>query len=322
MSNIPKKPKISIIVPIYNVEKYIEKSLESIRNQTMKDIEVILVNDGSTDNSLSLIQKYLSDNRFHLYNKKNGGLSSARNYGMKYANGEYLAFVDSDDYIELTMYEKMYELATKENSDIVECDFIWEYDDHMKIDKTVINEDNLFIDVRVVAWNKIYKRTLIDELKIEFTDGVRYEDVDWCYKILPYVNKFSSLKEPMYHYIQRQSSIANTQNEKVKDIFIVLQNIIDYYNENNLYQKYKSEIEYLFLRLTLGSSFLRIIGIKNKKLRNAILIENWNFLNQRFPEWKKNKILKSRYNKKNIYYKMINKNIYLMSAKIVRLIRR
>jgi len=322
MSKVLATPKISVIVPIYNVEKYIEKSLDSLKNQTLKDIEFILVNDGSTDNSISIAQKYLKDNRFSLYHKENGGLSSARNFGMKYAKGQYLAFIDSDDYIEPTMYEKMYNLAIDENSDVVECDFIWEYDDHIKVDKTLINNDNLFIDIRVVAWNKIYRKTLIDNLKLEFTNGVRYEDVDWCYKILPYINKFSSLKEPMYHYIQRNSSIANTQNEKVKDIFIVLENIIDYYKKNKLYEKHKSELEYLFLRITLGSSFLRITGIKDKKVRNNILIQNWKFLNEKFPSWKKNKILKSRYDKKNIYYKMINKSLYLVSAKIVCLVRR
>lgn len=312
-------PKISIIVPIYNVEKYIDRCLKSIQNQTLKDIEVILVDDGSKDNSISIAKQYLEDKRFKLYHKDNGGLSSARNYGMNYATGDYLAFIDSDDYIEYDMYEKMYLLAVNNKSDVVECDFIWEYPNDSIVDKTRVNIDNMLTDVRVVAWNKIYRKKLIDKIGVEFTNGVRYEDIDWCYKILPYISRFSSLKEAKYHYIQRESSIANTQNEKVRDIFIVLQNIIDFYKDRDIYDKYKEELEYLFIRIILGSSFIRIIEIDDKKLRKIILLENWNFLNDHFPNWKKNKIMRKRWmkDKNNLYNRFINKPLYFLSAKIM-----
>ena len=121
-------PKVSVIVPVYNVEEYLERCLDSLVNQTLKDIEIIIVNDGSTDGSKEIIQKYLNKYKNIVYlEKENGGLSSARNYGIPYAKGEYIGFVDSDDYVELTMYEKMYNKAIEEKSDMVECDFIWEY---------------------------------------------------------------------------------------------------------------------------------------------------------------------------------------------------
>ena len=123
-------PKISIIVPVYNVEKYIDKCLKSLVHQTLQDIEIIIVNDGTQDKSEEIIEKYVrgNQNKIKYYEKSNGGLSSARNYGLEYATGEYIAFLDSDDYVESNMYEEMYNLAKKENADMVECDFIWEWE--------------------------------------------------------------------------------------------------------------------------------------------------------------------------------------------------
>lgn len=121
--------KVSIIIPIYNVEKYIEQCIESVVNQTLKDIEIIIVNDGTKDNSMKKIEKYLSDPRIIVIDKENGGLSSARNVGLEIAKGEYIAFIDSDDFIELTMLEELYN--NSEKADIVFSDIIF-YDDKTK----------------------------------------------------------------------------------------------------------------------------------------------------------------------------------------------
>ena len=128
--------KVSVIIPVYNVENYIEKCLESVINQTIDEIEIIVVNDGSTDLSKERINKYLNKykDKIKYLEKENGGLSSARNYGMKFATGEYIAFLDGDDYIELDAYQKMYEKAKEENADMVECDFLWEYPKKVKRD--------------------------------------------------------------------------------------------------------------------------------------------------------------------------------------------
>ena len=132
-------PKVSIIVPVYNVEKYIEKCLESLVNQTLEDIEIIVVNDGTKDNSKEKILQYIEKypQKIVYLEKENGGLSDARNYGLPVAKGEYIAFLDSDDYIEKNMYEEMYKKAKEENSDMVECDFLWEY---LNSEKKVIKQ--------------------------------------------------------------------------------------------------------------------------------------------------------------------------------------
>ena len=133
-------PKVSIIVPFYNVENYIEKCLETLVNQTLKDIEIILVNDGSKDRSIDIVNKFLKQypEKIVYLEKENGGLSDARNFGIPHAKGEYIEFLDSDDYVEKDMYENMYELAKKEDSDMVECDFYWEYPDKLKKDEGII----------------------------------------------------------------------------------------------------------------------------------------------------------------------------------------
>ena len=120
-------PKVSVIVPFYNVEKYIEKCLNSLVNQSLEEIEIILVNDGSQDSSKEKAKEIEKKfpNKIKYYEKANGGLGDARNFGIKYATGEYIAFLDSDDYVEPTMYEEMYEKAKQENADMVECDFWW-----------------------------------------------------------------------------------------------------------------------------------------------------------------------------------------------------
>ena len=209
-------PKVSIIVPFYNVEKYIEKCLQTLVNQTLEDIEIILVNDGSQDGTEEIAKKYQEQypKKIKYLEKENGGLSDARNYAIPYAKGEYVAFLDSDDYVETNMYQEMYEIAKKQNSDMVECNFIWEYPNKSRIDvgTTYNGKHEMLEKVRVVAWNKLIKRSLIEEHKMEFPKGLRYEDVEFFYKMVPYYNKVSFVKEPLIHYIQRSSSISNTND--------------------------------------------------------------------------------------------------------------
>lgn len=315
--------KVSVIVPVYNVQDYIEKCLDSLVYQTLEDIEIIVVNDGSTDESKIVVQKYINKypEKIIYVEKENGGLSDARNYGMKYATGEYIAFVDSDDYVEKDMYEKMYEKAKKEDSDMVECNFYWEYPKKLKFDKGIKYEvkQDMLVKVRVVAWNKLIKRSILNETKIEFPKGLRYEDVEFTYKLIPYINKVSFVTEPMVHYIQRQNSISNMQNSRNGEIFNVLDNVIKYYEENKLYEEYKIELEYIYTRYLLCSSFLRIVKIKDKKVRKQLLSETWNNLNSRFPNWKNNKILKKGKSKKDRYIKSVNKITFKIYGKLFRI---
>ena len=316
--------KISIIVPVYNVENYIGRCLETLLNQTLQEIEIIIVNDGTQDKSEEIIEKYVKQypTKIKYYEKKNGGLSSARNYGLEYATGEYVAFLDSDDYVEKKMYEAMYNLAKQENADMVECDFIWEWEygkkvfdkrkdyktkknktnkkqskvaeemnkemedgekEHTKKEyKEKINNDNLKKEMmkkpRVVAWNKIYKRDVINKTKTRFPEGLIYEDIEFFYKLLPYLNKISYINKYFVHYVQRDDSISNSQTEKTGDIFKILDNIFDFYKEKNLYNKYKKELKYMSRRILLGSSMKRILKIKDTHTKRKMFLKTLIYL--------------------------------------------
>ena len=312
-------PKVSIIVPVYNVENYLKKCLDSLINQTLKDIEIIIVNDGSTDNSKSIIEEYAkNDNRIVVCEKKNGGLSDARNFGLNYVNSEYVAFLDSDDYVELSIYEKMYNKAIEEKADYVECDFYWSYPNKNKIDKGIryTNKKEMIRDARVVAWNKLIKKSIIKEL---FPVGLYYEDIEFFYKLVPNINKFAFVEEPLIYYVQRENSISNKQDYRTGQILNVLNNVVDYYKKYNLFDKYKDEIEYTYARILLCSSLKRISKVNDQVARNRLLYDTWSSLNTKFPGWKKNKILKTK-GKKNLYMKTINKYTYKMYAKLLKYI--
>lgn len=315
-------PKVSVIVPVYNVENYVEKCINSLVNQTLQDIEIIIVNDGSKDNSVRIINQFIKKypEKIIYLEKENGGLSDARNYAIPYARGQYIAFLDADDYVEFDTYEKMYEIAKNENSDMVECDFYWEYPNKVRKDiGQVYNGKKEMIEkVRVVAWNKLIKRQILNETKIQFPKGYRYEDIEFTYKLVPYLDKVSFLKKPCIHYIQRENSISNSQNERTKEIFDVLDNVINFYKRNEIYDKYKEELEYIYTRYLLCSSLLRMVKIENKKVRKKLLNETWERLNTKFPDWKRNKILNKNKNIKNIYMKSINKITYKIYIKIFR----
>ena len=177
---------------------------------------------------------------------------------MQYATGEYIAFLDSDDYVDITLYEKMYKIAVEQNCDYVECNFIWKYDDREQKDigEKYNTKKKMLSKARVVAWNKLIKRDLIEKTGIQFPKGLRYEDVEFFYKLLPYINRFGFVDECLIYYVQRGNSIVNTQNERTKEIFVVLDNVLNYYKEKNLYEEYKTELEYTYTRLLLCSSLL------------------------------------------------------------------
>jgi len=309
------KVKVSIIVPVYNVYPYLDKCLSTLINQTLKEIEIIVVNDGSFDQSQEIIDRYAKmDHRIVPLKKKNGGLSDARNYGLAYAKGEYVSFIDSDDYVDVTMMEKLWKKAEDEKCDLVECDLYWEYPEGKKILDQSHIIDNYFVDIRVMAWNKLYKRKLLQETKVLFPKGLQYEDICFCYQLLPYVTKIGYVDEALYYYIQRDSSIANTSNKRVRETYDILKLVLDYYHEKNLYDKYYDELEYITMKFILGRNFYRICALSDQGLRKKYLEEGWQLLEKTFPNWKRDRYLQTRGGKHHFYYKHMNHFLYRFSS--------
>lgn len=205
---------ITIVVPIYNVEKYLEKCIKTLINQTYSNLEIILVNDGSPDNSLKICNQYLKeDNRIKIINKENGGLSDARNAGLKMARGEYICFIDSDDYIELDMIEKTKKKLLEEELDVV---IFGLYNEVVDSNENIINQKkqsidlvnfNSIISIIGYAWNKLYKTSFLKEKNITFTKGLSLiEDVVFNEKVFLKNIKIGYINEPLYHYVSRNRS--------------------------------------------------------------------------------------------------------------------
>jgi len=219
-----QKEKVSVIVPVYKVEKYIHRCVESILNQTYTNLEVILVNDGSPDNCGEIIDSYQEqDHRVKALHKKNGGLSDARNFGMKSATGKFTMFVDSDDWLDTKMIATMVEYSQKFESDIVQSTFYYAYDDKLLIDNRYVQQGNepICLDnqtlmyelvknerVKNFAWGKLYKTEIIKD--IPFKKGVLFEDVFWAHQVMHKVNRYLLLLQPFYYYYQRDDSIVAT----------------------------------------------------------------------------------------------------------------
>lgn len=212
------EPLISVIVPIYNVEKYLSKCVDSIINQTYKNLEIILVDDGSPDNCPKICDEYAKqDSRIKVINKENGGLSDARNAGMKVATGEYVSFIDSDDYISDDFIETLYTTMKTENSDIVECDIVKFEDGTTPVIEKENCEINSFSTEKGLSlliaenkfhqhvWNKLYKSEI--SLKIPFEKGKLNEDEFWTYQIFGQAEKVTQINKSMYFYLQRSGSI-------------------------------------------------------------------------------------------------------------------
>ena len=207
---------VSIIVPIYNTEKYLPKCLDSIINQTYKNIEILLVNDGSPDNSDKIMKEYeQNDNRIKCLYKKNGGLSDARNYGLRFATGKYVCFVDSDDWISEFYVEKLVEKITSDKSDIAVCEFDRVY--NSKKTKNTVNEYDLDGFKVPAAWNKIYLKSVIDKYRLKFPVGKWYEDLTMSSMYIMTCKKKSIVKESLYFYRQNDNSIMHTFDDRIFD---------------------------------------------------------------------------------------------------------
>lgn len=278
-------PKLSLIVPVYNVEKYILKCLESIKNQSMKDFECLIIDDGSKDNSIKIAEDFIKgDERFKIFHKENGGLSDARNYGIEKASGEYLAFIDSDDYIEESLIEDTYKMAKEYDSDIVCFDMYYLWPDGSKTispgaDFEVSNyKDNKeIIFINNSSNNKIYRSSFMKDKR--FIKGMWYEDLAVIPVWLSKANNISHVSKPLYYYVQREGSISHSADERIFDIYKSLDMIKEKLNLSS------DDIMPLYLDNCLEMTTLRIRDIDDIKLREDFYLHNVELLDIKCPNW-------------------------------------
>lgn len=310
--------EVSIIVPVYNVEKYLSKCLDSIYGQAFKDFEVIIVNDGSTDGSLAIAQEYFEKYKDNtkLISQKNGGLSAARNTGLGVASGKYILFVDTDDTINVVMLEKMYSLAEENDSDLVMCAFRSVDEDGKELSKHYENalkcgeKYNLASKKELLlcqnaAWNKLYKRSVIQDNNLSFTEGVWYEDLRFTKKYMFYAQNVVYTDELLYNYLIRQGSIMNSmadgRNTQIIDAFV---EVIDFYKAKNVFEKYSSEIEFTAIEHIFIATLVRMCRSGKIDMLKKIRTE----FEKLFPNYKKNKYLNTLdRNRKLVYFLLLNK---------------
>lgn len=310
--------KVSVIVPVYNVEQYLPKCLDSLVNQTLEDIEILVVNDGSPDNSQAIIDDYASryPEKIRPFIKENGGLSDARNYGVERATGEYLAFVDSDDYVRVDMFELLYNKAVEEEADVVTCNYNrFEVDSiteskpikHLEYFNLSIEESpDILLECKSYAWNKIYRRQWYLDNGFCFPIGQWFEDSAAVYNMLYMANKVSAIEDCLYFYrTDRKDSITNTINKKIFDIFKSCESIKLFYRSHTGNKKVLDAAD----RVCQIHIFVRLKDVmegNSLKLKYAFYNETIDFFNRYIPGWTKNPYYK-KIKKKTVYLKIRHK---------------
>lgn len=285
--------KISVVIPCYNCEKYIGRCLDSIVRQTYSNLEIIVVNDGSTDNTQAVLSNYVNDVRIRCITQENGGEAAARNTGIEAATGEYIGFVDSDDYIEYDMYQKLYSALIAANADVAIGNYnvVYENGEAMNCYSTMsgeifdIQEDILSFWVKICAtakpnnyvWTRLYKKNLLDQTGIRFEKFVHSADTLFNFKLLPYINRCVMVNEGLYNYLQRAGSgihtVAVKKNiaELYADTFQVL---ADYYNENH-FDNFKCVLPiHAYTRMKNIFFYSHLAGLSDKEII-ANLSESW-----------------------------------------------
>lgn len=285
--------KVTVIVSAYNVEPYIEKCLRSILAQTLEEIQIVVIDDGSTDSTAGKISE-INDARVELYKKENGGLSAARNFGLQFAKGKYILFVDGDDFIEPEMCAVLYETAKKNDADVVECEYFKDYGKRVVAKRHENPPCALIKFCTSFMWNKLIRTELLLDSGIKFKEGIWYEDFNFNLKFASVVKNYVHIDRPLYHYVQRESSIMHTVNERVFDLYASTEDVIAFYKTKNFYEEFRQDIEYLLVSNLLFSMMPVLIMRYDKQNKTNFLKKNYEYCSAIFPNWRKNKYMKEK----------------------------
>ena len=312
-------PDISIIVPIYNAEKYIAKCVDSLVNQTKKELEFILINDGSTDNTEEIIKTY-KDKRIKYYKNKNQGIGKTRNFGISKSTGKYIMFLDSDDYLSKNACQKMYEKILESNSDLVVCDFYKVYDfgktEEIKLssfsETSLKGRPSIINEINLAPWNKIYKRELIIKNKIKFIENLKYEDAPFVIEALSKAKKITKINESLNYYVIHGNSETTVRDERCFDIL----KIVDIIRRNTKDKKYlKEEVDKLTVKIITNYT-VQQRNQKKKEIGMKFIDEAFTYLKREVPNYRNNKYYTDRSFFKRIVEK--NKNITKIYCKLYK----
>ena len=314
--------RLSVIVPMYNVEAWLRQCLDSLARQTLKDMEVLLVDDGAADDTPAIAKQYAAQyENMHYFHKENGGLSDARNYGIPYAKGDYIAFLDSDDWVEETFYEKM--VNTIGDADVCVSDIEYYYEDPSRrfIMKGLSSWKADTIQKRALlsplfAWNKIYKAELFRDQGYRYPVGTWYEDHPVTTMIFAKANTIAYLDECLIHYRQREGSIMSATNDpRIAQIFDVLSMVRDNFKREGLDETFHDELEYLHIE------HLRLYGMFRFVRSDAwktYYDKSEQVMNRYYPDWRNNRYLANLNWKNRIFLRFYSEHTTRLFHRFIR----
>ena len=302
-------PKVSIIIPVYNTSKYLDKCIQTLINQTLKDIEIIFIDDGSTDDSLQKINSYAdNDERIVVLTQKHKKQGAARDYGMSIAKGEYIGFVDSDDYIDVDMYQCMYEIAEREHCDVVRCRMVREdFDGSIEIQPDKRFDMGKLVQISSLDDRKrimlqglpggvvcgLYRHSFIKENKLYFPEGIIYEDNYWGAMLLLAIDTYYIVEKTFYHYVVNyNSTIMRNNSLNHLDRLVIELKKIEEYKRRKIFEIYHDEIEYNFLKLFFLNT-IRILFVRFAKIPYEIVYSIQDTVKELFPCYMNNPYLNS-----------------------------
>lgn len=313
---------ISIIVPVYNAEKYLKKCLDSLVNQTKKELEFILINDGSTDKSEEIIKTY-KDKRIKYFKNKNQGIGKTRNFGIEKSSGKYLMFLDSDDYFSNDACEILYKEAEKEKADLIVFDYY-------RVEKGNLNEvkiesfnatnikadSSLLLKINLGPCNKIYKTDLIKNNDIKFEESLKYEDTLFIVKTIYNAKKIIKLNKFLHYYMIHEKSETTVRDERVFDILKIVDKIRNYLKND---KSIKDSVDKLTVKILTNYTIQQRYQ-SDKNIAMKFIDSAFDYLSENVPDYKNNKYYSGRsFVKRTIEKSKTLTKVYIQLYRTVKL---
>ena len=302
---------ISVIIPVYNGEKYIRKCLDSVINQTKKEIEIVVVNDGSTDNTESIIKEY-KDKRIKYFKNTNHGIGYSRNFGVSKSSGKYIMFLDSDDYIDKDECKLLYEKCLEDDLDISICDFYKVYNnDLIEVNLGDFKSSSLKDNPDIITeflnpWGKLYNKKILTDNKIKFVENLKYEVTPFVIETFCNAKKIGKVNKALHYYVIHGNSETTVRDEKCFDILKIVVKIRKYTKDK---EYLKDKIDKLTVRILTNYTIQQRMQ-KNKKIGMKFIDEAFSYLKKEVPDYKNNKYYENRGMKKIIEKNKLLTKIY------------
>ncbi len=311
------EPKVSVVVPVYNMETCLRRCLESLVSQTFNTIEIICVNDGSTDGSQEIIDTFTRDNPDLIIpvQTENRGSSAARNHGLSKARAEFIAFVDSDDWIDEGWIAALHSSARENQADIVVGDFV-EFNKERQLGMVSTNAASKALHLLrpPAPWNKLYKKSLFTENDISYPEGIWHQDLATTPKLIASAGTISHAAGTCYHYYHRPGSISRTFTEdRVRDHVTAVEDLYEYFDRKDLLKEYQPELEFIYIRELIGNYMFKYASLHTLMETVRELSRMETAVRKRFPVFKRNRYFRDRDVMDNCNY-YIGLNLYRASS--------